>query len=511
MKKIWEFMKTRLFITGVIIVLQLLLVIIAVLSLLEYFSYIYILYSIIGILIIIRIANREIAPSLKLPWAVIVLSIPIVGGLLYIMFGEHRLKKGFISNSETILSKLKEVQIQDSEIYKELRNDNKIIANQSRYLENYSLAPVFKNTSTKYLKVGEEFFEELKKDLLKAKKFIFMEFFIVQEGKMFDEVLDILIQKVNEGVEVRFMYDDLGCIRLLRPKYNLKLEALGIKCKVFNPFIPVLSIGHNNRDHRKIVVVDGNVGYTGGINLADEYINHIDRFGHWKDTGIRIEGSGVQTFTMMFLSMWNSIEDSNDDYHDYLSTRHVQKNKYDDGYVQPFGDSPLDDELVGEFAYINILNNAKDYVYIYTPYFVVDYTLLAAILNAAKRGVDIRIITPHIPDKWYVHIMTQSYYKQLIDANIRVFEYGPGFIHGKSFISDDEVGIIGTINLDYRSLVHHFECGVWMYKSKAILEMKKDFFETQEKSIEITSDMCKNVKWYVRWYREVFQFLAPLL
>lgn len=344
-----------------------------------------------------------------------------------------------------------------------------------------------------------------------AKHYIFLEYFIISEGYMFETMVDLLAEKVKEGVEVRLIYDDVGCVNTLPHRYYKKLQAKGIKCAAFNPFRPVISVIMNNRDHRKILVVDGKVGFTGGINLADEYINRIERFGYWKDTGIRLEGDGVWSLTQMFLSMWNTIIQSKEDYSQYLPSVYQDKPFIQDGFVQPYGDSPLDHENVGENVYLNIVSRAKDYVYIFTPYLIVDHEMLVALCNAAKSGVDVRIVTPEIPDKKMVYLLTQSYYEPLIRAGVKIYQYTPGFIHAKSFVCDDEIATVGTINLDFRSLYLHFECGVWMYQSKAVMQVKEDCLETFACSEEITLEFCRNRPLPIRMIQSVLRLFAPLM
>ena len=319
------------------------------------------------------------------------------------------------------------------------------------------------------------------------------------------------MEKVKEGVDVRLLYDDMGCITTLPNKYHEKMEKLGIKCQVFNKFIPILSIIVNNRDHRKITVIDGHTAFTGGINLADEYINEVVRFGHWKDASIMIKGEAVWNLTVMFLQVWNFIGFNKEDYNKYRPKIYHLDEFGSDGYVQPYGDSPYDNELVGENVYLNIINKAKDYIYINTPYLIIDNELVTALTLAAKSGVDVRIVTPFIEDKWYAHIVTRAYYAQLIEAGVKIYEYTPGFIHSKTFVCDDEIGVVGTINMDYRSLYLHFECGVFLYKTKSVMQIKEDFLNILDVSQNITLEDTKKVKWSNRFLRAILRVFAPLM
>ncbi|MDE7298387.1 MAG: cardiolipin synthase, partial [Lachnospiraceae bacterium] len=323
----------------------------------------------------------------------------------------------------------------------------------------------------------------------KAEKFIFMEYFIIAEGRMWDTILEILKEKAAAGVDVRLLYDDVGCLRLLPFQYYETIRGFGIKCEAFNPFVPFVSTVMNNRDHRKILVIDGETGFTGGINLADEYINEKERFGYWKDTGIMLKGDAVWNLTVMFLQLWNALRPTDTDFDCFRPRARYET----DGYVQPYGDSPLDFENVGENVYLNIINSAKDYVYIFTPYLISDSEMISALCLAAKRGVDVRIVTPHIPDKKFAFMLTQSYYEQLMDGGVKIFEFEPGFIHAKCFVSDDIVATVGTINLDYRSLYLHFECGVYLYRTSSVMDVKQDAIDTIARSIPVTRDMLKPV------------------
>ena len=348
-------------------------------------------------------------------------------------------------------------------------------------------------------------------ELEKAEHYIFLEYFIIEEGQMWDPILEILRRKAAQGVDVRVLYDDLGCIFKLPDGYDKLLESYGIRACVFNPFIPVLNLRMNNRDHRKICVIDGHTGFTGGINLADEYINVRELHGHWKDTAIMLKGDAVWSLTVMFLTMWDFVKGEKSDYELYRPQIHQNVQYPHDGLVQPFTDNPLDNEPVGENVYLNMINRAQRYVYITTPYLIISNEMMTALTNAAKSGVDVRIITPHVPDKWYVHMVSQAHYSQLIEAGVRIFEYTPGFIHAKSFVADDLYAVVGTINLDYRSLYLHFECATWLYRCSCIAAIYEDFKHTQEVSQEITLADCRAVPFRKRLLRNVLKVFAPLM
>ena len=465
----------------------------------------------LSIIIVFIIINNKSNPSYKIAWIVPVMIFPIFGGLFYLLYGGNKLStreklKMVIQNIE-MTNSLK----QDDEIIKKIGDKSIYAKNQSEYILNYAKCPVYNNTETTYFKIGEEKFEALLRELKKAEKFIFLEYFIIQEGKMFNSILEILEEKAKQGVDVRLIYDDVGCIVTLPHNYKNTLEAKGIKCRVFNPIKPFFTRRLNNRDHRKIVVIDGDVGFTGGINLADEYINTKERFGYWKDTGIMLKGEGVWNLTTMFLHMWNSFRPTDEDYDKFRPHVHLNKLVQHDGYIQPYGDSPLDEEVVGENVYLNLINNAKKYVYIFTPYLIIDNEMMTSLCLASKRGIDVKIVTPGIPDKKTVFKLTRSYYHQLIENGVEIYEYTPGFLHAKVVVSDDEVATVGTINFDYRSLYLHFECGVFLYKSKCIQDIKQDALETIAKSRKIeNTNVFSNGK-IDTLFRAVLRVFAPLL
>ena len=463
----------------------------------------------LSIIIVFIIINNKSNPSYKIAWIVPVMIFPIFGGLFYLLYGGNKLStreklKMVIQNIE-MTNSLK----QDDEIIKKIEDKSIYAKNQSEYILNYAKCPVYNNTETTYFKIGEEKFEALLRELKKAEKFIFLEYFIIQEGKMFNSILEILEEKAKQGVDVRLIYDDVGCIVTLPHNYKNTLEAKGIKCRVFNPIKPFFTRRLNNRDHRKIVVIDGDVGFTGGINLADEYINEYEKHGYWKDAGIMLKGDAVWNLTVMFLSMWDYIDNKEEDYIKFKPS----KNKYynSKGYVQPFDDSPLINEPIGETVYLNLINKAKDYIYINTPYLIIDNEMATALKIAAKSGVDIKIVTPYIPDKKFVHAVTKSYYESFIKDGIEIYEFTPGFMHAKTFVVDDEYGVVGSINLDFRSLYLHYECGVWLYKTESIKSMKDDYLETLKRCHKVTMEECKNTSSIRKVLRLIIRMFAPLL
>ena len=511
MKKILNFIFSRMTIVGMFILLQIGIMISVIWKLSSYFIYFYIACVLISVIVVIHLVSKNENPSYKLAWAIPIMLFPVFGGFFYIVAGNNRLSKKFTRRLEEVYSRTVPFLQQDESIMKELEAQDKNISNQAKYINGFSRYPIYKNTKTKYFSPGEHFFEALIEELEKAEHFIFMEYFIIDQGMMWDAVLDVLERKAQQGVDVRVMYDDIGCLKTLPYKYEEVLRNKGIKCLAFNPLAPVVSIILNNRDHRKITVIDGYVGFMGGINLADEYINAVERFGHWKDAAIMLKGDAVWNLTMMFLQIWDFTTGGCEDYNRYKPNVHHPEPFESDGYVQPYADSPLDHETVGENVYLNLLHKAKDYVYICTPYLIVDNEMITALSLAAKSGVDVRIMTPYIEDKWYVHILTRAYYEQLIKVGIKIYEYTPGFIHSKTFVSDDEVGVVGSINMDYRSLYLHFECGTWLYKTETIGDIKEDFLKMIEIATPITLEDCKRVKLITRLMRSILRLLAPLM
>lgn len=457
---------------------------------------------------ILAIVNRNMPPESKVTWLLFAV-VPVFGFLLYLMIGERRLSKKEIQQLEKMDSmKFREDNSYDLRV--ELKQENKSAFGIVKSLLSMDHnADVYDGTASQYFPLGEEMFEAMLDDLRSAKKFIFLEFYIIDPGLMWNRVLEILVDKVQQGVEVKLLYDDIGCMATLSGDYTKRLRKMGIDAHKFNKVIPRMTVAYNNRDHRKILVVDGQVGYTGGINLADEYINHIVRFGHWKDGGVRLEGRAVKALTRLFLMNWyiNRGEITDFDRYHFDSQRVEGK-----GLYIPYGSGPkpIYKEQVGKAVYQNIINQAIDYVYITTPYLIIDYDLTEDIKNAAMRGVDVRIVTPFIPDKKLIQIVTRGAYPDLLEAGVKIYEYTPGFIHSKNVISDDELAVVGTINFDYRSLVHHYENAVLMYQTETIADIKQDFEGLFDVSEEISLETLQN-SWYQRLLKEIMQLFAPLL
>ncbi len=440
--------------------------------------------NILGFIMLLVVINSKMIVEGKLIWVILFLMFPLLGIVIYRMFVWNKAPKRHRKYYERVKAKVKEINEKSDAEDKELKQKLGKYYGQFEYVYKTTNLKTYTNSNINYLNTGEKFYEELIKELKRAKNYIFMEYFIIERGTMWNSILDILKDKVKEGVEVRVMYDDLGTIYKLPNNYPKKLKKMGIECVKFNSFVPIMSALHNNRDHRKITIVDGNVGFVSGLNIADEYINVVQKFGYWKDTGVKITGEAVKSLLMMFLQLYNVQTQQNEAFQLYLKDVEPVEGK---GFVCPYGDGPryFDEDDVAQNVYLNMINQAQNYIWITTPYLIVDNRLLNALCSAAKRGVDVRIITPHIPDKKIIFRMTRSNYKPLQEAGVKIFEYQQGFIHSKQFLCDDEIAIVGTINLDYRSLLHHYECGVIMYDVDCLTEIKKDF----ENLFNVSMDM----------------------
>ena len=491
----------------IIIAIQVVWLILTITRLSEYSEYISAVFTILAGVMALFVIYRNDNSAYRLGWVIIILLLPIIGTLMYIFFGNKRPTRRFRTRIESVSdAHLNDLRQQDP--LDELNNSR--IQRTVDYVKEHGPYPAWSDTKSKYYSLGDTVFPDMLEDLRQAKHFIFMEYFIIDDGTMWDEIFEILEAKVNEGLDVRLIYDDVGAMDRIPRGFASKLEASGVKVVVFNPVRPIFSLVYNNRDHRKIVVVDGYIGYTGGFNLADEYINRIERFGHWKDCGLRIEGEAVWNYTVMFLNMWNAYKPTEEDYSAFAPHVHHQGIFDSDGIIQPFSDSPLDDENVSENVYMEIINQAEGYVYIYTPYLVLDSDLQTCLQLASRRGVDVRLVTPGIPDKKLIYRLTRSYYHPLIKAGIKIYEYTPGFIHSKCIVADGHIGVVGTINLDYRSLYLHFECGTLMIGSSALRSLKEDCEETFNKSRQIKLEDCRT-NFFGILFDGVLRALSPLL
>ena len=464
----------RLVIVGIAIVVQFLLFVLFISRLNEFNLMFNTVMNIISFIVIISIINRNMITEAKIPWIIITLLSPLVGTVLYLCFSEFKLSRKQKKQHNFVVEQLGKYFEDEKSTFLHLFEEENKYKGQCRYILKSTGHYPYKDTNTEFYSTGELFWDSLKTELSKAEKFIFMEYFIIEDGIMWNGIFDILKEKAASGVEVRLMYDDLGSVNTLDWDFDKLMNKYGIICVKFNPFKPVISERHNNRDHRKITVIDGKVGFVGGVNIADEYINEKKRFGHWKDTAVKLEGSAVKGLTALFLRNYDDQAGIAEKYSKYLVNNIVSEGG---GIVQPFGDGPKPayGDYVSSNIFLNIINQSEKYVWITTPYLIIDSKIINALCTAAMRGVDVRIITPHIPDKKAIFAMTRSYYRRLQDGGVKIFEYTPGFMHAKQILCDDEAAIVGTINLDYRSLIHHYECGVFMVNTQCIASIKEDF------------------------------------
>ncbi len=466
-------------------------------------------FLLLSALVVLWIVKDRSNPGYKVGWIIIVLLFLPFGSVAYLFLGGNRLSRYNQRRLKAMERTVRQGLGQDrgrAELLRALEGEGP--GRMARYLENTAICPVYGSTATKYYPLGDVCYDDLLQALQSARRYIFIEYFIIEEGKLWNSVLKVLEEKAAAGVDVRVIYDDVGSIFTLPTDYPQRLERRGIQCRVFNRMAPVLSLRQNNRDHRKYMIVDGRVAFTGGINMADEYINVKPRFGHWKDNAIRLEGDAVWSMTVSFLSMWDFTVEEKEDPRAYRPDFAPAASQ---GYVQPYHDCPWDNEAVGQTVYLSLIDQARRYVYITTPYLVIDYAVTVALTNAAKSGVDVRIITPHIPDKKTVFEVTRSYYEELIEAGVRIYEYTPGFIHSKLFVVDDYYATVGTVNLDYRSMFLHFENGVLLYNTPTVADAKDDFLSTQDRSLEITLEQCWKAGLPRRLLRDLLRAFAPLL
>ena len=512
LRSLLKLLFNRIFYVALALVVQLAWLLIALFRLMEYSRWVTIGMQVVGFLVVLWIVNKKINPSYKLAWTMLILIFPVFGVSLYLLFGKSRIGAVMEQHYQNLIDETAEY-LEGSELTrKRLNEDDRSMRIQSDYIWQYSRYPVHENTTAEYFQVGDDMFPVLVHELEQAKHFIFIEYFIINDGVMWQTILNILEKKAKEGVDVRLIYDGFGCLTTLPYKYDQEMRRRGIKCEVFNRFRPILNIIQNNRDHRKICVIDGWTGFTGGINLADEYVNRKIRFGHWKDTAIMLEGDAVRSFTLMFLEMWNVAKSEKvEEFDPYLDVIYEREKHSGEGFVIPYGDSPIDGEHVGKMVYMDILNTSKRYVHIMTPYLILDNEMMTALKFAAKRGVEVIIIMPHVPDKWYAFVLAKTYYNELLDAGVQIYEYTPGFVHAKVFTSDDRKAVVGTINMDYRSLYLHFECAAFLYENSEIPAVENDFQETLKKCQKITQEDYKKQKSFDKIAGSILRVFAPLM
>ena len=503
-----ELLRRRLFFC-LLILLQLLILIFTIFTRSNASVIINIVFRLTSVIVALHIISRNDREAYKLTWVFFILIFPVFGGLMYLFFRFQTRSKKMLRRVDDVKKTVKEAQTVPG-AYRMATEAFPEHARQIEYLERYAGFPIYQNENAEYLCPGEKFWKRMLADLETAKKYIFIESFIIEDGEMWSSVLDVLKRKAAEGVDVRILYDDMGCFLRLPKHFAADLRQCGIKCDIFNRFIPVLTAVQNYRDHRKIVAIDGIVAYTGGLNIADEYINKIHPFGHWKDAGVRIEGLGAFGFSLIFLQMWMLMGHDEKDLAAYRPDGMRESGSTENGFVQPYASSPLENDRISEDVYMHIIGKAKKYVYIATPYLIIDNSMIAELTIAAKSGVDVRIMTPYHWDKRFVHFMTRSYYRELIRSGVKIYEYTPGFLHAKTFVCDDEIATVGSANMDFRSLYLQFECGAFFCGTQVVGEVRDDFLQTVPLCKEISEKDCK-CNAAVRFLQDVFRLLAPLL
>lgn len=502
-----KMLSDRRVVGGSFLIVQLLMVLSGLSWLIDRWEWLSPVLTILSVVIVIWLVRKYDNPTYKIAWIIVILLLPLCGGLFYLFWGNTPLNRARTRHKYIAQMPRASDYLRDTATA-ELFRQQPHRAACARYIENLDGMPVWTDTSSRYFPSGEQMFASMCEELQKATRFIFLEYFIIEEGTMWDTLLIILRQKVEQGVDVRVMYDDVGSIATLPKHYDQQLASYGIRTVRFNRFIPTLNTYLNYRNHRKMMIIDGNVSYMGGINLADEYINVKKRFGYWKDSGIMLRGSGTSNMTLLFLQMWEyATGEPMPLIQPYLPTVSAPT----DGYVQSFADSPLDDINLGESIYLHLIHNAHRYVYITTPYLVLDNEMITALTIAAQSGVDVRICTPGIPDKKLVYMITRSYYAQLHRAGVKIYEYCPGFLHAKCLVSDDDIAVVGTLNMDFRSFFLHFECATCFYGSSLIADVKQDIMEIIQQSHLIDDAWLRGVSWFHSMAASVLRLFAPLL
>lgn len=498
---------TRIFVSGILLVIQLFFLFSVVYNLTAQSATAYIITTILAAITVIVIINRRGNPDHKITWIVFILVFPLFGITVFLLWGGGRVLPHIKKKMRVCESHYMPFLEDDSAVMQKLKYYDLIHSRQAEYLTRESGYPLYDRTLTEFVSPGEAFLPRLLDELRAAERYIFIEFFILAEGAMWNQIYEILKEKAQNGVEVKIIFDDFGSIKRQSKTFISSLRKNNISVSIFNPINPIMNIFMNNRNHRKIVVIDGKVAITGGINIGDEYINREERFGYWLDSAIIIKGDAVKSFLVMFCNMWEFITGKKID----IPTHDAYAPCFEEGFVVPYCDGPLSNQNLAEGIYMQILSTAQKYVYIATPYLIIDNTMKSVIQMAAKSGIDVRIIVPHIPDKWYVHPATQYNYLELLESGVRIYEYAPGFIHSKLFVSDDKVATVGTINMDYRSFVFHFECGVWICDNSTVLDIKDHFEEILPKCKEIKIEEWKKRPIKDRIKQEILHIFAPFM
>jgi len=478
----------------------------------QYYTWIGIGTKVLSIILALTISGRRQNYSVKLLWIVLILLFPIVGIILYVLVNVTENRNPLKNKYSKIDEKLLPMLPLCSNELKEISQKDPYVAGVFKYAVNKSQYPVYNNSDIEFYSDASLALEAQKEAMRNAKKYIFMEYFAIEDTQSFQSIIEILKQKVQEGVEVRIMFDDFGSVTYISQHFVKKMEKLGIKCRDFSPMVPIFHVFMDHRDHRKITVIDGEISFTGGYNMADEYFNVTHPRGHWKDSGVKITGEASKSLTAMFLESWNAIgtkKDKKDNFSDYIKDTDYKAKE--NSYILPYADSPVDTVHVGEDIYLSIINSAHDYLYICTPYLIIMDEMKKALCLASERGVDVRIITPGIPDKKFTYQCTRSTYTRLVGHGIKIYEYTPGFNHAKQVVCDDKLATCGTVNFDYRSFYHHYEDGVIMYNCKAVNDIKADFDKTFPQCAEVSDKYKNKSNVFYRIYFGIIRLFAPLM
>lgn len=509
MRNLFKLLFQRVVAVSIGILLQIAFLIVMATYLREDFFWIRIAMNVLSWVVVIYIMSCSVNPSYKIAWIVLILAFPVAGLTIYLLFGGNKISSYEHRKMQSIEAVTMQQLRQEEAPLWALAASGTPAFNHARYLRAASGYPIYDDADAEYFPSGEQCFAQMLQELEKAEKYIFVEFFILEQGKMWGAILDILQRKAAAGVDVRVVYDDFGCITRLPMGYAKKLTQAGIRAHAFNPYVPILSARLNNRDHRKLLIIDGRAAFTGGVNLSDEYINETSPFGHWKDCGLLVRGKAVWSMTVMFLSLWGYVDGSEEDVSAFRTACPEREGRT--GYIQPFADSPLDNEDVGATILQSVISSAQSRMWIMTPYLILDEKMTRALCVAARSGVDVRIITPGIPDKWYVHAVTRANYEELTGAGVRIFEYTPGFLHSKVYLADTKQAVVGTVNLDFRSLYLHFEDAVYLYDTAVNAQIQEDFEQTFPQCREITNEQCRRTHLPQRVLRALLRVLAPLM
>lgn len=468
-----------------------------------------ILFRVISVIVALYVISKNDKGGYRLIWVFLILFMPVFGGVLYVFLNSQMVTDYYAKSLGAVIEKTRGNLVLSEEVRADLEKEHPEYVKNADYLQNAMHFPLYSNTTSKYLSPGEAFWPVFIENLRKAEKYIFLEYFTIGEGKFWDSILEILKEKASQGVDVRIMYDDMGCFLSLPTDFPGQMKKYGIKCTKFNPFRPFFTTIQNNRNHRKITSIDGKIAFCGGLNLADEYVNEKERFGYWKDAAVMLEGEGAWSLTVFFLQMWITVNNSDDNIEDYYPWKNEKCPIVADGFYQPYCDSPIDNEYVGENVYMNMITSATKSIYISTPYLILDENMITALCLAAKSGIDVRIVTPSKYDKWMIHQATRSFYRDLVRSGVHVFEYTPGFMHAKTMVIDDRAAIVGSVNWDYRSLYLHFESAVWMCNTDTVHEVYKDM----QKSFELSDEVLpEELNYHRGWslFRLVLRLIAPI-